>query len=435
MIAKLRQRLIILLTVMTSSVLAGALFVTWRLSEVQYQSSVEELFHNNFSALCDRLEDAASIADNWLAEQECSTQCLLFLQDNGAPLHYVGTLESKTTRAELQSLALEEASRTLDFSEHDSQGAVVRQEVHFSLPGKTRDSYFAAAALLPRGTNGAYLLLISLQDQEMLTIHRRQSMLQYLLLWLLGTLVLALISHWLLGKALAPTVKALRQQKEFIAAASHELRSPLAVIKASVQTIDCKSPLEQQQNLLHNIQQEADRMTHLTDDLLLLANGDLGTIPAHLQPVAPDNLCLEVYDQFYPLAKQGGHPLTLALPDHSVPSIQGDEERLRQLLSILLRNAMEHTSAGTPIGMVLGGGTPKHPVTISVVDHGPGIPGEAKARIFERFYRADKSRTSKKNFGLGLPVAQELARLHGASLTAQDTPGGGATFVICFPPL
>lgn len=435
MIAKLRKRLTILLTMMTASVLAGALFVTWRLSEAQYQSGVEELFHNNFSALCDRLAEASSITDTWLAEQEYSTQSLLFLQDNGAAMHYAGALESKTPRADLQARALESTCQTLDFSEHDSQGAIVGQEVHFSLCGMERDSYFAAAALLPRGKDGAYLLLISLQDQEMLTIHRHQSILQYLRLWLLGTLALALISHWLLGKALAPTVKALRQQKEFIAAASHELRSPLAVIKASVQTIDCQSPLEQQQHLLHNIQLEADRMTHLTDDLLLLANGDLGTIPAHLQPIAPDNLCLEVYDQFYPLAKQSGHSLTLALPDHSVPAIRADEERLRQLLSIILRNAMEHTPVGTPIGMVLSGGTPDQPVAISVVDHGPGIPAEAKVRIFERFYRADASRTSKKNFGLGLSIAQELARLHGASLSVQDTPGGGATFVICFPPL
>lgn len=72
-------------------------------------------------------------------------------------------------------------------------------------------------------------------------------------------------------------------------------------------------------------------------------------------------------------------------------------------------------------------------MTIAVADHGPGIPPEAQETVFQRFYRADASRTSKQNFGLGLSVARELARLHGATLTVRDTPGGGATFVVRFP--
>lgn len=433
MIAKLRRRLTLLLTAMTALVLGGSLFFTWRLSEKQYQSGVEELFNSNFSSVCDRLADADSITDTWLAEQERGTQCLLFLQDNGAALHYAGALESKTPRDELQTLALAGAYQTLDPSRYDSQGSVIRQEAHLSMSGNTQDFYFMAAALLPRGNDGSYLLIVSLQDKEPLAIHRWQSALQYLGVWLLGTLALMLISNWLIGKALLPTTKALRQQKEFIAAASHELRSPLAVIKASAEAVSEKLTPEQQHSLLHNIRQETDRMAHLTDDLLLLANGDLGTIPAHLQPLAPDNLCLEVYDQFYPLAKQKSHPLTLSMPEHPFSLIQADDERLRQLLGILLRNAMEHTPAGTSIHIILSGGAPKQPVSISIVDHGPGIPTESKTRIFDRFYRADASRTSKKNFGPGLSVAQELARLHGASLTVQDTPGGGATFVVRFP--
>lgn len=433
MIKRLRRRLTALLTVMTALVLAGALFVTWRLSERQYQSSAEQLFETNFSSLCDRLTDAASITDDWLAEQERGTGCFLILQDNGASLHYSGILGSKTPRAELEERALSSARLMLDFSQRDSQGAIVNQEAHFILEGNFHDTYNAAAALLPRGNNGAYLLILSLQDTEFLTTHFYQSALQYTGLWLAGCLLLAVISHWLTGKALALTAQALRQQKEFIAAASHELRSPLTVIRTSAQAIDENPSLEQQNILLHNIQSEADRMTHLTDDLLLLANGDLNNLPAQLQSVAPDNICLEIYDQFYPLAKQAGHLLTLQLPETPLPEIQADEERIRQLLSILLRNAIEHTPQGTSVELILDGGTNKRPITVSVVDHGPGIPDSAKAHIFDRFYRIDASRTSKKNFGLGLSVARELARIHRASLIVRDTPGGGATFVLQFP--
>lgn len=433
MISKLRRRLTFLMTALTALVLAGALLVTWSLSQEQYRVSAETLFTNNFSSLCDRLADAETVTDTWLAEQEHNNNCLLFLQDNGSALHYTGMETSATPRAELESLVLDGALRMLDPAYRDTSGAVVRQEAHFTMAGNAGDSYYVDAALLPRGTSGAYLLLISLQDKAFLGRHQFWSALQYTALWIAGSLLLALISYWLTGKALAPTAQAMQRQKEFIAAASHELRSPLAVVKTSLQALDGNLAPERQESLLHSALAETDRLTRLTDDLLLLANGDLGNLPARLESVAPDNLCIEVYDQFYLLARQSGHPLTLTLPDTPVPALHADDQRLRQLLAILLHNAMEHTLAGTAIELILSGDGTKAPVTIAVADHGPGIPPEARETVFQRFYRADASRTSKQNFGLGLSVARELACLHGATLTVRDTPGGGATFVLRFP--
>ena len=84
-------------------------------------------------------------------------------------------------------------------------------------------------------------------------------------------------------------------------------------------------------------------MARLTDDLLLLASGDAGRLSVQLRPVAPDTLCIELYDQFYPLARQSGHTLTLELPEQGVPAVQADAERLKQLLAVLLHNALEHS--------------------------------------------------------------------------------------------
>ena len=186
-------------------------------------------------------------------------------------------------------------------------------------------------------------------------------------------------------------------------------------------------------------------MARLVEDLLVLANGDLDALPAHLHPIAPDNLCLEVYDAFFPLAQQRQHPLSLTLPEDSVPSIEADPDRVainkmdkesadpdrvKQLLAILLNNAFDHTPAGTPVELCLTYCGEK--ITLAVQDHGPGIPDAEKARVFDRFYSADPSRTDKHNFGLGLSVAKELARLHHADLTVTDTPGGGAKFAVTF---
>ena len=427
MMAALRRRLTLLMTTLTALVLAGALAVTWQYSAAQYETSAEAMLAQNFSSLCDRLNSSDTISDSWLAEQEHQNRLLIFLQDNGAALHFAGASLDNTARTELEPLLAEGFTQMLDTEKHDSSGAVLRQNVTFTL-----NAYRCHAALLPRGTKGSYLLAVMAQDMSFVHQHKLQTVVQYTALWIVGTLLLACISYRLTCKALAPTALAMRRQKEFIAAASHELRSPLAVVKASLDAAQHTNRAEERGQFLHNAEAETDRMARLVDDLLVLANGDLDNLPAHLQAVEPDNLCIEVYEQFYLLAKQQVHPFALYLPEEAVPPIQADAERLRQLLSILLRNALEHTPAGTPIELVLTHDAKAGAVLLTVQDHGPGIPDAEKTRIFERFYSADPSRTAKQNFGLGLSVAKELARLHRAELTVTDTPGGGACFTVRF---
>ena len=427
MLSALRSRLTLLMTALTSLVLAGAMAVTWQYAAAQYKTSAEMLFAQNFSAVCDRLSGADFVSDLWLAEQEHTGHFLLFLQDNGAPLHFAGAAANGDDRAELEPLLNDSAAHLLDTTRHDSAGAVLHQTAEFTLLG----AYHCAAALLPRGANGSYLIVMMAQDMTFVAQRRVQTAIQYGGIWVAGTLLLACISWWLTGKALAPTALAMRRQKEFIAAASHELRSPLTVVKTSLDAVHHAAD-DTRAQLLRNAETETDRMARLVDDLLLLANGDLDNLPAHLQPTAPDSLCIEVYEHFYLLAKQRQHPLTLTLPDDAVPPICADPGRLQQLLSILLNNALDHTPAGTPVELILAAAPNAAAVTLTVQDHGPGIPDSEKQHIFDRFYSADPSRTAKQNFGLGLSVAKELARLHRADLTVTDTPGGGARFTVRF---
>lgn len=424
MLTALRRRLTLLMTALTSLVLAGALVVTWNYAAAQYRTAAETLLAQNFSAVVDRLDSADTVSDAWLADWEHSSGCLLFLRDNGAALHFAGTTGSADARNAVEPLLEEGVSTLLDTSLHDSSGAVQRQSAVFTL-----NEYRCHAALLPRGTAGNYLLVTALQDMGFVYRHAVQTVVQYGAIWCTGTLLLAFISWRLTCKALAPTALAMRRQKEFIAAAGHELRSPLAVIKASLDAAH-RTPVTERATLLRNAEQETDRMARLVEDLLVLANGDLDALPAHLQLIAPDNLCLEVYDAFFPLAQQRQHPLSLTLPEDSVPSIEADPDRVKQLLAILLNNAFDHTPAGTPVELCLTYCGEK--ITLTVQDHGPGIPDAEKARVFDRFYSADPSRTDKHNFGLGLSVAKELARLHHADLTVTDTPGGGAKFAVTF---
>ena len=261
MLTALRRRLTLLMTALTSLVLAGALVVTWNYAAAQYRTAAETLLTQNFSAIVDRLDSADSVSDAWLADQEHNSGCLLFLWDNGAALHFAGTTGSADARNAVEPLLEEGFSPLLDTSLHDSSGAVQRQSAVFTL-----NEYRCHAALLPRGTAGSYLLVAALQDMGFVHRHAVQTVVQYGAIWFTGTLLLAIISWRLTGKALAPTALAMRRQKEFIAAAGHELRSPLAVVKASLDAA-CRTPVTERATLLRNAEQETDRMARLVEDL------------------------------------------------------------------------------------------------------------------------------------------------------------------------
>ena len=155
MLTALRRRLTLLMTALTSLVLAGALVVTWNYAAAQYRTAAETLLTQNFSAIVDRLDSADSVSDAWLADQEHNSGCLLFLWDNGAALHFAGTTGSADARNAVEPLLEEGLSPLLDTSLHDSSGAVQRQSAVFTL-----NEYRCHAALLPRGTAGSYLYTV-----------------------------------------------------------------------------------------------------------------------------------------------------------------------------------------------------------------------------------------------------------------------------------
>ena len=298
MLTALRRRLTLLMTALTSLVLAGALVVTWNYAAAQYRTAAETLLTQNFSAIVDRLDSADSVSDAWLADQEHNSGCLLFLWDNGAALHFAGTTGSADARNAVEPLLEEGLSPLLDTSLHDSSGAVQRQSAVFTL-----NEYRCHAALLPRGTAGSYLLVAALQDMGFVHRHAVQTVVQYGAIWFTGTLLLAIISWRLTGKALAPTALAMRRQKEFIAAAGHELRSPLAVVKASLDAA-CRTPVTERATLLRNAEQEADRMARLVEDLLVLANGMAGNEEITAEGEEYDNFCKALHEITTFLAKK-----------------------------------------------------------------------------------------------------------------------------------
>lgn len=248
----------------------------------------------------------------------------------------------------------------------------------------------------------------------------------YLAIWIVTLLCVSLVSRFLLKKALEPTERVMQSQKEFAASASHELKAPLAVIVANVENMQHEAQNEGLQGNLKVIDSECMRMSRLIKDMLLLASSDAEKWTIHTSEVNVDTLLISLYEAYEPRCMKKKIKLTLDLGEELFPVIMTDKERLFQLLSIYLDNALHYSPEGKEIQIRVDMSSKE--LTFWIVDHGIGVEEKAKPFIFDRFYCADQSHTDKSHFGLGLSIAKELARMLQGKIGMEDTPGGGASF-------
>lgn len=248
---------------------------------------------------------------------------------------------------------------------------------------------------------------------------------------LAALLLLFLFAWFYTGRMLGPIEENRKKQIQFVASASHELRSPLSVILSSADALTVAE--EEDRNSFHEmIRSEGRRMSQLINDMLALANSDTQTWSMYLEPVALDSILPDLYEKYQPLAGKNGLKLLVDLPDSdAVPFALCDRQRIEQVMEILLDNAVSYTQKGGSITLGLSQDGTKW--RLWVKDTGPGVPDQWKEQIFGRFFRADPSRKDKKHFGLGLSIAQEIVRLHKGKIWVEDRPGGGAVFCVQLP--
>jgi len=220
---------------------------------------------------------------------------------------------------------------------------------------------------------------------------------------------------------------ALVAQRRFVADASHELRSPLTTIRGNVGLLLKRNDITSDDRLaaLNDIAGESERMSRMVQDLLTLARADAGY---HLEKAPVD---LEPIVQDVSRQAQTLQPSRRVELQDGVPTVvQGNADALKQLLWILVDNAMKHTPEGGRIRMRLG--STGMTAELAVADDGPGVPREDLERIFERFYQADAAR-SGEGTGLGLAIARWIAEEHGGRVFAGNNPEGGAVFTVQLP--
>ncbi len=220
-----------------------------------------------------------------------------------------------------------------------------------------------------------------------------------------------------------------QSRRELIVNASHELRTPVASISAHVESLlkPGREMDEETRKYLSVVAAETDRLESLVDDVLVLARGDAGELHVDVRPVDVSAVIDRVCETLVPLARRERNLSLVHSSQAGLPRAMADRDRLAQVLSNLIRNSVNHTPDGGIISVdaALVGDR----VTISVSDTGVGMePGEL-ARIFDRFYRADRSRARVTGgSGLGLSIVRDLLNAMGGSIAADSTPGQGSVF-------
>jgi signal transduction histidine kinase len=227
---------------------------------------------------------------------------------------------------------------------------------------------------------------------------------------------------------LQPIHLALRRQRDFVADAAHELRTPLAIQRTAMELGLAADTLGAQQGAIEQALSQNVHLARLVDSLSLLARADSGAVTLERGPVDLARLAVEAGNGVEILAEERAVRLRVEAPHDTW--VSGDAGRLRQVLLILLDNALKFTPdhGAITVRVARQGGQAR----LEVRDSGPGIAAEDLPYLFDRFYRADKARSSGGT-GLGLAIARWIVEAHGGRITAANAPGGGALFAVTLP--
>jgi signal transduction histidine kinase len=419
-----------------------------------YQNQFQA-FQNDINTISTNLEQQTVISMEWLSKMEAQGNYRFFVLDNGVPFLYNQLNDPEETRKNDRLLlesrdalnALPDVAASVNVG---INGTLTHFEYEFTSPS-TETEYFCS--VIRMGTGNSLLEIVVLFSLQRLEQQIREQRIRFLLIDLAAVLLLGIFAWFFTGILLKPIAENQQKQALFVASASHELRTPLSVILSAAEC--CRNaPFEKQEGFIRTIYQEGLRVSSLVTDMLTLSQSDSHRFPVRREPTELDTLLMNSYEAFEPLAQEKSILLSLRLPEEALPLYPVDPERISQVIAILLHNAISYTPEHGRITLSLTRykenftakikdfhNTDSHAAlsgslstggrfTVSVTDNGIGISDADKKKIFDRFYRVEKSRSTKDHFGLGLSIAYEIVKAHGGTIMVKDAEGGGSCFTV-----
>ena len=424
MYRKLHLRLTMFCTFICGLILVIMSLFCLSFSETESRNSHFADFQINISMLKNHLESQTILSHNWLSQVTADTHFEIDIRDNGSGLIFEH-LNPLSIDEDLFALARQMAREDhMVLEEAVSADSVLSTHAEFELT-RNGQNYYAAVLIIPKNSGVLNVAVLYPLTGLYQTLRFRQIL--FLCADAGGILLLALFFWFFTWHMMQPLIISNRKQTEFIASASHELRSPLTVMLSSLSAMKHASDGDRER-FSETIRLEGKRMSRLIDDMLTLSGADSSRFSIHKAPVEMDTLLLSVYEKFEPLARKKSISLHITLPEALIPPCCCDKERMEQVFSILLDNALSYTPPQGTIALSLE--TYSGKLIFRVADNGPGIPDTEKEAVFDRFYRCDKSHKDKAHFGLGLCIAKEIIHMHKGSIRVEDAAGGGAVFVV-----
>lgn len=254
----------------------------------------------------------------------------------------------------------------------------------------------------------------------------------FILIGSISLIVLLIISIYLTNKSIKPIKETFEKQKQFIADASHELKTPLTIIKTNTSLVlsNLESTVKSQEKWINYISSQVDRMSTLINEMLSLAKLDVNETKLNLTPINTSKIIESMLLIFDAVIYENGINLESEITKNIF--INGDQESIKKLFSIIMDNAIKHTNKNGKITVSLL--SDKNKIKMIIKNTGEGIPAEHLEKIFERFYRVDSSRVRETGgYGLGLSIASSIVNQHKGKIYAQSKENQYTSFFVEFP--
>lgn len=351
----------------------------------------------------------------------------IFIESNGHITRFVAADKIEDSDLLLNEVkAAAQDQYGFSFTGSGSGSAYVIRHIEFRYRSADRTPFYVSIAQIDNDNADLTVTILYPVAQNMQKIFR--TILLTALITVCGDIVLCAAAALSIRKLLQPIRESYRKQNEFIAVASHELKTPLAIILSSLSAMTRSDEAEYRHHR-SVARDECIRMSALMEDMLCLAQADQNVLTLSLSEQRAEDIIIDCYNHFEQLVYEKGLAFHVNISEN-IPPCSLDRNKIMQLLMILMDNALCYTAQGS---ITLSCGYDNKTLFFSVRDTGIGIPDIQKETVFERFYSLDKSHTSRKHQGLGLSIAKEITEIHKGTIAISDTPGGGATVTVSLP--